>query len=1161
MSGGERFDEDSPFATSEQGQIFHAICFCLPDKRIMMILVSNRFAGLLLSLLFALSLATGAHAQLTEHCTVSVLNRTVQVKPDGSWVLPNIPANFGQVRARATCVENGITRSGQSDLFSVPANGAVNLPTVQLGAVAQIPSSLTLSAPTTTLPTVGATTQIVVTAKFPDGSTKNVTAASAGTNYTNSNAKVATVTPDGLVTAVSSGTVIISALNEGALGLIRIQVALSGGDADGDGISDDIEIANGLNPNDPTDGFADPDNDGLTNKQELVDFGTDRLAADTDGDGINDGEEVTPGKDGFVTSPLLRDTDGDGVSDSAEIAAGSDPTDPNSRPGLTALQVSPPNLTLTVNTILGEASQRLRVTGRRADGSTVDLTADPGTNYASSDLNICNFGAERGRVFASANGSCTITITNSGLSTQVTVTVQTFAPTALSFVSIPGFANSVDVNGDFAYVAAGSAGLQIVDVTDHSHPRIVASQALPGNANDIIVVGDIAYVAAGSAGLQILDVGDPLHPILVGAVDTSGDAWDVGVQGTLAFVADGSAGLQVIDVSNPAAPKLVGTVDTPGVAKGVDVAPNQPFAVVADASGGLQVIDVTDPTHPAIIGSVSTGGDARDVVLNGDFAFVAAYTQSFTSVDLSDPRHPVVRASTPSSTGGFLQDVVVMGQFALGADVFFVNGVPIIDVSTPETPVPRAILDFSAFRDDEGTGIAADNRYIYLTTMHLSREENGAVGDTRLYIGQYLVIEDTVGIPPTVSITTPASGDTLIEGQTITLHADATDDISVAAVSFLVNGQVIFTDTAAPFETSFPVPIGASSLTLSAIATDFGGNTGTAENVGVNVIPDPGTTVKGQMVDSDGNPLAAATVTCAGISGLSTSTGEFSLADVPTVKTITGAIQCQAIFTALDGTKLRGASDPVPPVRAGTTNVGQIRLASCRFSGLISWWPGDGNANDIEDGNGGTLQGDATFAPGMVKQGFLLDGIDDFVNVGNASNLQVSASDFTVDAWVLFNALSHPPGGGGISPPGDMSIVDKMSASGANNDGWRLIKQDDGRFWFCLGGGSGNNGCVLGGPLAVRSTTIATVGVWFHIAAVKSSSAISIYVNGRLEDSKALGFFTDTHSADLLIGSSNTRYGARLNGLVDEAEIYNRVLSQAEIQAIFAAGSGEKCKP
>ena len=54
-------------------------------------------------------------AQLNQSCTISVLNRNVQVNPDGTWVLANIPANQGRVRARATCILNGLTRFGQSD--------------------------------------------------------------------------------------------------------------------------------------------------------------------------------------------------------------------------------------------------------------------------------------------------------------------------------------------------------------------------------------------------------------------------------------------------------------------------------------------------------------------------------------------------------------------------------------------------------------------------------------------------------------------------------------------------------------------------------------------------------------------------------------------------------------------------------------------------------------------------------------------------------------------------------------------------------------------------------------------------------------------------------------------------------------------------------------
>lgn len=232
-------------------------------------------------------------------------------------------------------------------------------------------------------------------------------------------------------------------------------------------------------------------------------------------------------------------------------------------------------------------------------------------------------------------------------------------------------------------------------------------------------------------------------------------------------------------------------------------------------------------------------------------------------------------------------------------------------------------------------------------------------------------------------------------------------------------------------------------------------------------------------------------------------------------------------------------------------------------SGLVSWWAGDGDATDIVNGNDGTLQGGATFTLGQVGDAFLLDGIDDFVDLSNASNLHVSGGDFTVDAWVLFNDLDHPPGGNTSAPQGDMSIVDKMAGTGVvNSDGWRLIKQNDNRFWFCLGGG-GSNGCIATGQTTVRSTTVVSTAdlavTWFHVAIVKDSTNLSIYINGMQEQQKLLPSFTDTNSANLFIGS-NVREGAHLNGLVDEVEIYNRALSGPEVQEIFNAGAAGKCK-
>ena len=168
------------------------------------------------------------------------------------------------------------------------------------------------------------------------------------------------------------------------MGVLRVQVVLSG-DADGDGIPDDLEISVGLNPNDPIDGIEDLDGDGLTNKEELVDFGTNFQNADSDDDGIDDGEEVVAGEDGFVTNPLLADTDGDEMRDGLEVQFESDPTVFDllvPAAALESLAVTPSVLTLVSDLLLIiQASQQLTVTGTLVDGFPIDLTSTTrGTN-------------------------------------------------------------------------------------------------------------------------------------------------------------------------------------------------------------------------------------------------------------------------------------------------------------------------------------------------------------------------------------------------------------------------------------------------------------------------------------------------------------------------------------------------------------------------------------------------------------------------------------------------------------------------------------------------------------------------------------------------------------------------------------------------------------
>src|SRR5439155_16060076 len=52
-------------------------------------------------------------------------------------------------------------------------------------------------------------------------------------------------------------------------------------------------------------------------------------------------------------------------------------------------------------------------------------------------------------------------------------------------------------------------------------------------------------------------------------------------------------------------------------------------------------------------------------------------------------------------------------------------------------------------------------------------------------------------------------------------------------------------------------------------------------------------------------------------------------------------------------------------------------------AGLVSWWAGDANPEDLYDLNDLTAQNGATFGPGKVSQALSLDGVDDYFIVAN----------------------------------------------------------------------------------------------------------------------------------------------------------------------------------
>jgi hypothetical protein len=277
---------------------------------------------------------------------------------------------------------------------------------------------------------------------------------------------------------------------------------------------------------------------------------------------------------------------------------------------------------------------------------------------------------------------------------------------------------------------------------------------------DVAVSGNFVYVADGSAGLQVIDVSNPTNCVRVGGYDTGGDAMDVALSGNLAYVADGFAGLQVFDVRNPTNCVRVGGYDTSGYAVGVAVSGH--YAYVADGQrltssnvvGSLQIIDVSNPTNCMRVGSCDTSGrQAVGVAVSGRYAYVAAdrrwtgsnWVGSFEVIDVSNP-------TNCTRVGGYDTSEPVGGVERSGKYVFLANsaaGLQVIDVRDPTNCVRVGGYDTAGSAN--GVAVVAGRVYV-------ADGEAGLVVLPTLPNVQFtLRVDATPGVPFTIEAATDLS--------------------------------------------------------------------------------------------------------------------------------------------------------------------------------------------------------------------------------------------------------------------------------------------------------------------------------------------------------------------------------------------------------------------
>lgn len=210
--------------------------------------------------------------------------------------------------------------------------------------------------------------------------------------------------------------------------------------------------------------------------------------------------------------------------------------------------------------------------------------------------------------------------------------------------------------------------------------------------------------------------------------------------------------------------------------------------------------------------------------------------------------------------------------------------------------------------------------------------------------------------------------------------------------------------------------------------------------------------------------------------------------------------------------------------------------------GLVSYWNFDDGAgdtvHDVVGNSDGTIDGTPKWVDGKIGGGLEFDGTTNFVDCGADESLNITET-LTLAAWIKVDIFVNWAG-----------IVTK----GINNSPYAMQIWSDGALRF-----SPNWGDPAGGVGSGSFNTDSKIprAQWAHIAITYDGTKAMFYINGipdALEVDRAFTFGTNEES--LIMGADFPGGDEYYDGVIDEVYIYDRALTQAEIQKLMAEGGG-----
>jgi len=395
-----------------------------------------------------------------------------------------------------------------------------------------------------------------------------------------------------------------------------------------------------------------------------------------------------------------------------------------------------------------------------------------------------------------------------------------------------------------------------------------------------------------------------------------------------------------------------------------------------------------------------------------------------------------------------------------------------------------------------------------------------------------------VNAPPTVA-TPAAASPSPVSGTTTGLSVVGTDDGGEASLTYT------WATTVAPAAVTFGANATNAAKTTVATFTKAGSYSFqvTIRDAGNLMATSSVTVTVSQTLTSIVVAPPSASVTSGGTQPFTaTAADQFgaALAPQPAVTWVVnggGAISPSGLFTAgstagaFTVTAANGAVN-------GTASVTVTVIPPPPVNGLVAAYgfeeASGPTVTDLSgNGNTGTIVNATRTTAGKYGSGLTFNGTTAYVQVPDATSLDLAATG-TVAVW-MFQTVAK--GQAGLIHKGQLSSFADEAYSLQNSGTTRLPE-----IYVTSGTASKD----------VVATTALTLSAWHHVAATWDAIGTKLYIDGVLNAS-ASGALTVRNTTGALILGAQYANGFPFQGTLDDVRIYNRALTQAEIQASMNA--------